>query len=628
PSAGQGLMRGLEVHDGSVDLRLDIAYDPWTGKEVKYALAARLGNGSFSHKKFPYPMRELGGMVEITGQRLSVSGVKGRMGRAEFRVLDGSIALSPHMGFQIAVFAEKLELDETLRSALSRDFQVQWDLFKPKGAVDLVLTIMRDDGENQRTRVQARVACHKCSIAYAHFPLPVSDIMGSIEITSEDMRFSDMKGKSKSAAIKMADAIIKYETGAPFDLKFEAEDLALDADLRAALPAGFRDTWDAFSPSGPVDLEWQISRARGADVAQRAAVEFKSCSASYRKFPFPIQNIRGRATFEGGKATLHSLTGWHEKTPLKADGSVTFAGGRAQVALEIAAQDMPLTADIAQMLPAAYQDTWQTLKPRGPVDLTMKVSLDGASRAVLCTGDVHFKGCSFVCGLPARDAKGNGSFRVDVAERGAARVRGSVWFSEVRFSEKESRAGRKLTDLHAKFREDADAFYIDDLEARAFNGSIAGWAYIMDLSNLDNTVYSAKFSLRDMELERLVKDGDLSPKSLTGVLQAETKFEGKGAVGKDLAGSGKIEVRKGQLGELPLMLGLLNVFHLAPIGAPAFHSANVEYQLEGEKVLVTRIDLIGQTLSLYGKGDVNKETGEINFRFVPELEVGPKLPVV
>ena len=76
--------------------------------------------------------------------------------------------------------------------------------------------------------------------------------------------------------------------------------------------------------------------------------------------------------------------------------------------------------------------------------------------------------------------------------------------------------------------------------------------------------------------------------------------------------------------KLPVVLGFLNVFYLALPGESAFHTADVDYYLRGNKLVFREIHLQGAALSMLGAGTMHMKTRKLRLTFL----TGPpaKLP--
>jgi hypothetical protein len=83
-----------------------------------------------------------------------------------------------------------------------------------------------------------------------------------------------------------------------------------------------------------------------------------------------------------------------------------------------------------------------------------------------------------------------------------------------------------------------------------------------------------------------------------------------------LAGVGQIDVPTGRMYKLGVLLPLLKLLKLQAPDETAFEAAHAAFQLSGDKVTVTSLDLIGSAVSLGGSGELSlAESHDARFEF-------------
>ena len=82
-----------------------------------------------------------------------------------------------------------------------------------------------------------------------------------------------------------------------------------------------------------------------------------------------------------------------------------------------------------------------------------------------------------------------------------------------------------------------------------------------------------------------------------------------------LTGVGQIDVPNGRLYNLPVLLPLLKLFKLQTPDQTAFEEAHALFELHGDRLHVTQLDLIGTALSLGGSGELDTAGEEVRFEF-------------
>ena len=103
---------------------------------------------------------------------------------------------------------------------------------------------------------------------------------------------------------------------------------------------------------------------------------------------------------------------------------------------------------------------------------------------------------------------------------------------------------------------------------------------------------------------------------LSGAAKAELYLTGTGNGVNEIEGGGNLHVPSGQLYNLPLVLNLLKVVTAlhAPDGT-AFEEAHAEFKVHGKRVQVQRLDLLGDAVSLGGKGEMDLDGSNLAMDF-------------
>ncbi|HZT82117.1 MAG TPA: hypothetical protein VFA26_17955, partial [Gemmataceae bacterium] len=82
-----------------------------------------------------------------------------------------------------------------------------------------------------------------------------------------------------------------------------------------------------------------------------------------------------------------------------------------------------------------------------------------------------------------------------------------------------------------------------------------------------------------------------------------------------LKGSGRVDVPSGKMANLPLLLDLLKFLALRVPDRTAFDEAHAEFDINGRRARVRKLDLYGNAISLRGQGDLNLDGSDLNLDF-------------
>jgi hypothetical protein len=82
-----------------------------------------------------------------------------------------------------------------------------------------------------------------------------------------------------------------------------------------------------------------------------------------------------------------------------------------------------------------------------------------------------------------------------------------------------------------------------------------------------------------------------------------------------LGGTGQVDVPQGRLYNLPVLLELVKVLKGQTPDGVAFEEAHASFDLKGDRVRVTQLDLLGAAVSLGGSGEVDFTGQDLRFEF-------------
>jgi hypothetical protein len=93
--------------------------------------------------------------------------------------------------------------------------------------------------------------------------------------------------------------------------------------------------------------------------------------------------------------------------------------------------------------------------------------------------------------------------------------------------------------------------------------------------------------------------------NLGGKVAATVDLRGTGRSLNGLTGRGTVQLREGDVYELPLMIALLKILSIRPPDQTAFSTSDIDFRIEGEYVYFDRINFNGDAISLLGKGEMD-----------------------
>jgi hypothetical protein len=120
--------------------------------------------------------------------------------------------------------------------------------------------------------------------------------------------------------------------------------------------------------------------------------------------------------------------------------------------------------------------------------------------------------------------------------------------------------------------------------------------------------------MADSDLAQFAKENVRGRQRLNGKVQANVELQGTGRSLHALRGGGSIRLRDADIYELPVMVALLKIINMREPDTTAFTRSDIDFRIQGEHVLLDRINFSGDAISLLGLGQMNFDR-QINLTF-------------
>jgi hypothetical protein len=152
------------------------------------------------------------------------------------------------------------------------------------------------------------------------------------------------------------------------------------------------------------------------------------------------------------------------------------------------------------------------------------------------------------------------------------------------------------------------------LRAPLFGGEVSGPVRV----ELNSTLrYEMDLTASQIKLDAFGRHNIGSDAQFSGMAGGRLHLIGKGTGVASLEGNGSLEIPRGRLYNLPLLLDLLKFLGLRWPDRTAFEQAGAVFSIHGDRVMFSQLELMGNAVSLHGRGDMKLDGTDVRLEFIP-----------
>jgi len=356
--------------EADVNLRVYRGRDQGAPLEVSGDFFCR--SMEMTYRLFPYRVERLRGKVHFSPQGYKTEGVEGYHGGARVRLVGWAKDPGPMCESRVWIYGRGVWLDDDLRSALAESQRDVYDLYAPRGVVDMDVEVYRPPVKDARRQVVVDMTLLGCDFLYKNFPYQLTNATGKVVIAPGGTEIVDVRGRHGQAVVVLSGDLVSQEDGPPIlHLTVAGEDVALDEDLERALPERERSILKVFHLSGLADVEGTVTR--GPETQDRLdydlAIRLKNARMIYEPFPFLAEEVTGELKLKRGACRIESLTGFNSGARVEATGWIEQWPDDYAMDLVLSGTDVALGESLRGALGPEMRSVWSHLRPRGRVDV-------------------------------------------------------------------------------------------------------------------------------------------------------------------------------------------------------------------------------------------------------------------
>ena len=631
---------------GEVDVNFDIRF---ANGVLTRNIRSTVRDGSISWYRFPFRVSRCNGSIDWIGddltlnltaieaqQLIKIAGEIQHPGSSWTGwlegVCEGNIPINEKL---LQAFDVKPELARTLRK------------FNATGHLNGRGRIERVPGSDVVKR-DFHVHLRQATVRHTSFDYPIYNVNGLIHVENEKTDFRSLYGQNNNGQIECNGT---WTRNHGLQLRFLANNVLLNDELRDALPPNLQKTWSGLRPSGTVEfVDLDLHTIPGNSkplIGVTVEIPLRDDRVSPVSinpvwFPYEMRQVTGNFRFENQRIDIRQFAAKHGKTTINANGSGAYNETSWRLRLsEVFASNIVLDDELRHALPAAVAEGLDRIRFAGNLGMQGAIELtgafqpltrpaSGAARPSYVSTDEPLQptanlGWNLEFGIARASA--NPGLPVTNAN-GLLRLRGRYAAGQVRCFGKlhlDSLMYRdiQVTSLTAPLSIDNQTIAIGRLAAtdtadtpataataRLFGGYVECDGQV----KLDNeNKFFLQAQLTDGKLEEFATEVSMQP-DFSGQAFAGLRLRGNASGVHSLRGDGYIQLRNARIYEVPVILALLNVLRIKEPDRTAFDEAQMEFTVNGENFDFQKIELNGDAISLIGQGSVNMDS-EVNLDF-------------
>ena len=489
-----------------------------------------------------------------------------------------------------------------------------------QGAIDFRFRAEWKDLGQRHAETTLEIPLKECRIRYAPFPFPVQHVNGLVKAENWRWTLNDItgRGSNESTIVRCQGTAVPHDSGCEADLVFEATNVPLDDILKDALPAAGKQAWSELRPQGSIDFTAHATRQPNElepNVEVVLRPRERTVSIEPLRFPYRLNEVEGTATYRRGQVNLQHIVAKHARSVYSAESGIwqVGAGGGWQCSLtNLNVDRLSADRDLLVALPPGVQVVLEKLQPSGTIGVyksNLSFATTPQNDGLAASWDVNLEcqqaalqgafpvrgingGIRLIGQTDGRTAVGSGELALDsilIKDVQLTNVRGPFWTDSARCllgepaCQQRNQPARRMT-------------------ADAYGGSLST---NIEIAHGSNPSYKLDVHLGAADLGRFSNERLSGASNLNGKVSGKLAVAGTGTSMQTLRGIGELHVVDANIYQIPPLVAVLSVLRNKTPDTTAFNRCDMEFTIQGEHIQFEHLNLTGDAVSLYGKGEID-----------------------
>jgi hypothetical protein len=575
--------------------------------------------------KFPYALEQIRGRLDFTTHdKHTVVDLIGYTGSRPVTIRGTCDGEGNNVAVKIDIAGSSIPLDEKLIRALPPTFQSVARKFHLRGLGDIKARIQHAPGAEGFDNHYA-VDVHHASLQWEPFPYPLDEVTGHLDIHPGYWELTRFHGVRNKGEFSVSGRSFPPRPGdppldGPIKVAVIGRNVQIDDDLKGAVQPFpcVSGAWNTFRPTGRMSFRAQVDRLPRQPQDLDVTMNVEGCSVEPLFFPYRLHDLSGQFHYGKNVLTAAGVNAQHgesrvqlplAKVKLHPDGSY-YAD-----LTDLQANPLLPDDDLLRALPAPLQKPWEALRLQGPFALKTQLIVSqkgkpGVKPDIFWDGEIWLRDARMQVGLPLESVTGRVASRGRHTGDRIKAITGNIAF------ERATLLGLPFHDVHTKLDvyEKAPDVVVLGLQAPIFDGRVSGPARIEMGSTLR---YELDLTASEIDLGAFGRHSAGPRSQMSGIMGGRLHLTGKGTGIASLEGNGSLDMPKGHLYNLPLLLDLLKFLGLRWPDRTAFDQAHAAFSIHGDRMSFSALELYGNAVSLHGQGDMKLDGSDVRLDFIP-----------
>ncbi len=529
----------------------------------------------------------------------------------------------PDSAVAVRIWGDNIPLDAKLQAALEPRQQKLAQSFHPTGLANFDADIRRA-AKSPKFSNRYVIHFHHTAARYDVFRYPLENIEGDLDIRPDDSwEFRNFSATHNGCRVTTWGNSQPTRNGPRLVINIQGQGLVLNSELEAALQPELKEAWQSFHPTGRIDFTARVT-SLGQLVADIVVnVTPRDCTIRPNVFPYLLSHLNGQLRYENRHVHLEKVQAVHDGSVMTLDQIDVYLKPEGGVFARLDnLQGTPLVVndDLRRAMPEVLRNICESVDLHDPVrlktDLRISTFANNSRPAIVYwDGELNVTDATLHAGVALEHLTGKiacrGSCQGDQlkTEPGHSPLVGNLLIQDATILKQPFR------NLHASLEvpeNHSNTLLLRGIHSTIFGGEVYGESKV-ELG--PNPAYELNLTGSQIRLEDFARHNLKPGVKMTGAAGARLYLAGRGKDIQTLSGSGTLDVPKGRMYELNILMDLLKILNLRVPDGTAFEEAHAAFSIRGDRVTINRLDLLGTPVSLGGKGQMRIDGSDLNLEF-------------